>query len=239
MKKVTIVSIALFMAFTILYVNRSENMRSKQSLPHILIIGDSISIGYTLYLTEMFKDEAIVEHNEGNAQHTGTGLKNLDRWIGATKWDVIYFNWGLWDLCYRHPDSKIQGFRDKVNGTITTNLEQYMRNLDLLVLRLKKTDALLIWAQTTVVPEGEAGRFVGDDKKYNEVAATVMKKHGIIIDDLYTLTKGFAPDLFVELGNVHYTKDGYKKIAAHVADKIRTALKGEHGGGSLKEAPQE
>jgi len=239
MKKVAIVPIALLMVFTILYATRSENTHTKQSLPHVLIIGDSISIEYALYLAEMLKDEAIVKHIEGNAQHTGTGLKNLDIWIGTTKWDVIYFNWGLWDLCYRHPDSKVQGFRDKVNGTITTNVEQYERNLDLLVLRLKKTDALLIWAQTTVVPEGEAGRFVGDDKKYNEIAATIMKKHGVMIDDLYKLTKGFAPDLLVEPGNVHFTKEGYKKIAGHVADMIRTALKSEHGGDSLKAAHQD
>jgi hypothetical protein len=231
MKKTSLVSIALIIAFTIIYTTKSENIQPKQSLPHVLIIGDSISIEYTLYLIEILKGEAIVKHNEGNAQHTGTGLKNLDRWIGKTKWDVIYFNWGLWDLCYRHPDSKVQGFRDKVNGTITTNLEQYKRNLDLLVLRLKNTGAILIWAQTSLVPEGEAGRFVGDEMKYNEVAATIMKKHCIMIDDLHTLTKEFAPVLFLEPGNVHYTKEAYKKIAEHISVKIRMALKGEYLGG--------
>jgi len=85
----------------------------------------------------------------------------------------------------------------------------------------------LIWAQTTVVPEGEAGRFVGDDRKYNEVAARIMNKYDIMIDDLYTLTEGFSPELFVGSGDVHYTKDGYRKIAAQVADKIRAALKRE------------
>jgi len=115
--------------------------------------------------------------------------------------------------------------RDKIKGTITTSLEQYETNLDQLVQRLKKNGAILIWAMTTVVPEGEAGRFVGDDRKYNQVAATIMKKYGIKIDDLHILTEEFSPDLFVKSGDVHYTKEGYRKIAAQVADNIRAALK--------------
>ena len=112
------------------------------------------------------KDQAFVKHHRGNAQHTGTGLKKLDQWIGDTHWDVIHFNWGLWDLCYRHPESKVQGNRDKVNGTVTIPLDQCETNLDALVTRLKITGAKLICAHMTAVPENEAGRFVGDDEKY-------------------------------------------------------------------------
>ena len=205
----------------------AQNLSTAGLLPKVLIIGDSISIGYTPYATQLLKQEALVKHNQDNAQHTGTGLNNLDRWLGDTKWDVIHFNWGLWDLCYRSPESKAQGHRDKIHGSITTPLKQYEKNLVQLVNRLEKTGAKLIWADTTVVSEGDAGRLVGDDKKYNEVAASVMKKHGIMIDDLYKLTKGFPPDLFAGPGNVHYTQAGYRIIAAQVAESIRRALKGE------------
>ena len=203
----------------------AEKPSDQANLPKVLIIGDSISIGYTPFVAEALKDQAVVIHHKGNAQHTGTGLQLLDEWIGNTKWDLIHFNWGLWDLCYRHPDSKVEGNRDKINGTITTTLDQYEKNLDALVERLKKTKAKLIWAHTSVVPEGEAGRMVGDDKKYNEVAARVMKKHGIEINDLHALTQNFSADLFLGAGDVHYTEAGYAKIAEQVTDKIRTALK--------------
>lgn len=93
--------------------------------------------------------------------------------------------------------------------------------------RMKKTNAKLIWAHTTVVPDNEAGRFVGDDQKYNEVAARVMKRHGVAIDDLYALTKEFPANLFAGVGNVHYTKDGYAKIAVQVADRITACMNGE------------
>ena len=121
----------------------------------------------------------------------------------------------------------MQGRRDKVNGTITTTLEQYEKNLDKLVTRLKKTDAKLIWAHTTVVPEKEAGRIVGDDKKYNDVAARIMQEYGVTINDLHSLSKAFPFEDFKKPGDVHYTMDGYKKLAEQVADKLLTTLGGE------------
>ncbi len=192
--------------------------------PQVLIIGDSISIGYTPHVKQTLLAEANVVHNKGNAGPTENGLKNIDEWIGTTKWDVIHFNWGLHDLCYRNPDFKTQGRRDKVNGTISTSLDQYEKNLEILVQRLKKTGAALIWANTTVVPDDEVGRFVGDDIKFNEVAAKVMTKHGIAINDLQAVSRGFAVDTFAGKGNVHFKEDGYKKLAAQVVDKIRSSL---------------
>ncbi|MCP4846545.1 MAG: SGNH/GDSL hydrolase family protein [Verrucomicrobiaceae bacterium] len=195
-----------------------------RDLPRALIIGDSISIGYTPHVVAALKGKVEVIHHKGNAQHTGTGLKMLDRWIGGKQWDVIHFNWGLWDLCYRHSESKVQGRRDKVRGTLTISLEQYEKNLDQLAARLKKTKAKLIWAHTTTVPTGEAGRKLGDDDRYNEVAARVMKKHGIEINDLNSLSDSFPPALFTAAGNVHFKTEGSKRLGQAVAGRITGAL---------------
>ncbi len=195
-----------------------------KELPKALLIGDSISIGYTPHVIAALKGKVDVKHHKGNAQHTGTGLKMLDRWVGQTDWDVIHFNWGLWDLCYRHPESKNQGRRDKVRGTLTMSLEAYEKNLEQLVVRLKKTKARLIWAHTTTVPKGEAGRKLGDDDKYNAAAARVMKKHGVEINDLNALTDSFGPELFVKPGDVHYKSEGSKRLGEAVAARILQAL---------------
>ena len=96
------------------HCSRDKRRRSLSRCPCVLLIGDSISLGYTPFVKELLKDEASVEHHPGNAQHTGTGLEKLDGWLGDKKWDVIHFNWGLWDLCYRHPEAKTGGNRDKV-----------------------------------------------------------------------------------------------------------------------------
>ena len=193
-------------------------------LPKALLIGDSISIGYTPHVVTALKSRVEVSHHKGNAQHTGTGLKMLERWIGGQQWDVIHFNWGLWDLCYRHPDSRIQGRRDKKKGTLTTSLEQYEKNLDQLVVRLKKTGAKLIWAHTTTVPDGEAGRKLGDDDRYNDAASRVMKKHGIEINDLNALSDSFPSGLFTAPGNVHFKTEGSRRLGKAVAEKISAVL---------------
>lgn len=215
----------LLLTFSAEGTRGQEKSAAGQTLPEVLIIGDSISIGYTPFVAELLKSEAKIIHNKGNAAHTGTGLQQLDAWLGSTKWDVIHFNWGLHDLCYRNPDQKKNAGRDKVNGKLTTSLEQYEKNLDQLVERLEKTGAKLIWAHTTVVPEGEDGRIAGDHKKYNEVATKIMKKHNIPMNDLQSLSESFKPELFTAPGNVHFKPDGYKKLAEQVAASIRTALK--------------
>ena len=203
---------------------QKQSPKPDPNLSHVLIIGDSISIGYTKPTIELLQGTAHVERVKANCGDTKRGLQNLERWLGKTDWDVIHFNWGLHDLCYRHADSKIQGHRDKVNGTISVPLAQYEKNLEALVKQLEKTGATLIWATTTPVPEGEAGRVVGDDLKYNEVATKIMKQHGIKINDLHQLASGFDAPHWAGPGNVHFKQAGSNKLAQQVAKEIKAAL---------------
>lgn len=219
---------ALFLVLSLTSLATAEQKpetKADSNLPRVLIIGDSISIGYTKPTIELLKGVANVERVKANCGDTNRGLKNLQRWLGKTDWDVIHFNWGLHDLCYRHPDSKTQGHRDKVNGTISVPLAQYEKNLETLVKQLEQTNATLIWATTTPVPEGEAGRVVGDDLKYNEVAKKIMQKHNIKINDLHQLATGFEAPLWAGPGNVHFKPAGSQKLAQQVAREIKAALK--------------
>lgn len=200
----------------------ADEPQPADSLPRVLIIGDSISIGYTPEVKKILASKAVVLHNPGNAQHTATGLKKIDSWLGEKKWHVIHFNWGLWDLCYRAKGGGMR--RDKVSGKLTHSLDEYRQNLEKLVLRLKKTGARLIWASTTLVPEGEAGRKVGDDLRYNAVARTLMKKHGIAINDLNKVSRKIPPELFRGPGDVHFKPEGRRILALEVARKIEELL---------------
>jgi lysophospholipase L1-like esterase len=184
----------------------------------VLIIGDSISLGYTPTVKELLKEKALVTHNKGNAQHSGYGLKNIETWIQQDDYDIIQFNWGLWDLCYRHPDSKVQGNRDKINGTVTFSLEEYQQNLEAIIKILKeKTDAKLIFVTTSYVPEEEEGRFTKDAQKYNKVAKDVMKKYGIQVNDIYKKSKAIHKKYGQGNNNVHYKKEGYQELGKLIA----------------------
>ena len=200
-------------------------------LPNVLLIGDSVSLDYTSHVRSLLRGKANilrpVDSKTGqpiNCGSTQEGLRGIEEWLALTRWDVIHFNWGLWDLCYRNPESKLYGNRDKIKGRISVPLAQYREHLETLVRRLEKTGARLIWANTTVIPAGEAGRFVGDEIQYNQAAAEIMFKHGIAIDDLYALTRGFPSELFVAPGDVHYSKKGSSILAAQVARAIQAAL---------------
>ncbi len=196
---------------------------AKSSLPKVLIIGDSISMGYMKALPKLLEGKASVRHNPGNAGHTGMGVANIKRYIGDGKWDVIHFNWGLWDLCYRNPKSRTQGRRDKINGKIPHSLEQYGANLRQLVKILKTTDARLIWATTTPVPDGEPGRIKGDELKYNAVAAKIMSENKIAINDLHAHMTRRLKD-FERKGDVHFDAVGSKYLAEKVAASVLEAL---------------
>lgn len=193
----------------------------------VLIIGDSISLGYFPYVKKALESEAEVRHNPGNAQHTGTGLRMIDRWLGSSKYDVIVFNWGLWDLCYRNPESTEQGHRDKLNGEVTFTVDRYEVNMEELVRRLKKTGAKLVFVTTTVVPPDEPGRFEGDEVVYNEAATAIMEKYGVQVLDLHTPSLTIHQTYKKGRGDVHYTEEGSRKLAAFVIEGIRQLIERE------------
>jgi len=64
---------AFIFALLDLQIVLAHGATTEDLLPKVLIIGDSISIGYAPYVTQMMKLDAVVKHNQGNAQHTGTG----------------------------------------------------------------------------------------------------------------------------------------------------------------------
>jgi len=195
------------------------------SLPRVLLIGDSISIGYTLPVRKLLTGKANVHRIPTNARHTGIGLENIHEWLGDGKWDVIHFNWGLHDLCYRSSDAKTPGRKDKVNGKLDLTFEEYQKNLWKLVKILKATGAELIWASTTPVPDGEPGRFKGDEIRYNKAAEKIMKENGVMINDLYAHVLPKLSRIQQPNGNVHFTTEGSSYLAKKVTASILKALR--------------
>lgn len=190
-------------------------------LPRVLLIGDSISMGYTIPTRELLSGVATVHRIPTNGSSSDVGLKNLDAWLGTDgagkKWDVIHFNWGLHDL--KHwKDGKLD-----LTGPQVNPVEQYEKNLREIVEQLKKTGAKLIFATTTPVPEGSTGRVAKDEVAYNEAALRVMKAEGVTVDDLHALAESKLPEIQLPK-NVHFSGSGYKMLAAQVAASIKSAL---------------
>jgi lysophospholipase L1-like esterase len=195
-------------------------IQDELGLPRVLLIGDSISMGYTLPTRELLKGKANVHRIPTNGGPTTTGLKEIEKWLGNGKWDLIHFNWGLHDLKYMDDAG---GRIDPDKGKIQVPLADYEKNLRQLTQRLKQTGAKLIWCTTTPVPEGSAARIAGDEVKYNAVAAKIMAEEGIAIHDL----GAFAKEKMASIGlpaNVHYSPNGYRELATRVAATIEASL---------------
>lgn len=190
------------------------------NLPHVLIIGDSISMGYTLPARAALKNSANLWRPPTNCGPTTRGLEQIDKWLGDRKWDVIHFNFGLHDLKYIDDKGRLVPV-DK--GHQQVPIEKYTENLEKLILRLKKTNAKLIWRNTTPVPEGSRGRITGDEVKYNKAAKKLMLKHKIQIHDLYTFALKKQSEI-QRKKDVHYTPKGSKVLAEEVARVITMAL---------------
>jgi len=182
-------------------------------LPRVLLIGDSISMGYTIPVRDLLKGRANVHRIPANGGPTARGLENIDKWLGDGKWDVIHFNWGIHDLKHM-PDGKRQ-----------VEPADYEKNLRALVAKMKTTRARLIWATTTPIPPPPLSpeRTFGDVAEYNAIAAKVMAENGVTTDDL----NAWMSPRFKELQNpkdLHYQKEGYEFLAERVAAEIAKAL---------------
>ncbi len=194
-------------------------------LPRVLLIGDSISIGYTVEVRNLLAGQANVHRPKENCASTKQGLEKIDKWLGDKRWDVIHFNWGLHDLKYINERGRLGDPKDpKFNQQVP--VEQYRKNLKKLVIRMEKSAEVLIWRSTTPVPEeGANGRIPGDSRIYNQVAHEVMQKlPKIQTDDLFAFVKPNQNQWKSSKGNVHFTKDANLKLAGKVAEAIKAAL---------------
>jgi len=194
----------------------------KPGLPRVLLIGDSISIGYTVPVRQMLEGKANVHRALTNCGPTIKGVKELDSWLGDESWDVIHFNFGLHDLKYMGPNGENLVSPDQ--GHQQVSIEDYEINLQTMVKRLKMTGATLIWRNTTPVPPGAKGRVVGDSKKYNEAAERVMKEHGVSIQDMYGFVYPQIDKIMLK-ANVHFTPEGSRELAKTVVEVISARLK--------------
>ena len=185
-------------------VNAWDFVEDDPALPRVLLIGDSVSRGYTVPARKVLSGKANVHRAPANCGPTAQGIEKLDVWLGDGKWEVIHFNFGIHDRA--------------------TPLPEYEKRLRQIVDRLAATGAKLIWATTTPVPDTT-------DKKYtaapiverNTVAAKVMVEKGIAVNDLFTaITPNLAsmqnPD------DVHFNEGGYQFLGGKVAEAIENAL---------------
>ncbi|MDP1588257.1 MAG: SGNH/GDSL hydrolase family protein [Prosthecobacter sp.] len=186
--------------------NAWDFVQDDPKLPRVLLIGDSISRGYTQAVRKEMAGKANVHRAPENCGPTANGVKKIEIWLGDGKWDVIHFNFGIHD-----------------RKTLAADYEQ---RLETLITRMQQTGAKLIFATTTPVPADtkDGPEIVTQIAEKNEIATRVMQKHGVAINDLHAF---LSPQLegIANPKDVHFNSQGYTLMGQQVAKVIEAALK--------------
>lgn len=185
--------------------NAWDFVKDDPSLPRILLIGDSVSRGYTQTLRRELVGKANVHRAPANCGPTSLGLKNIEVWLGDGEWDVIHFNFGIHDR--------------------NTPITEYRQRLEQIVKRLQMTGAKLIWASTTPIPDDAERKQTSQSiVERNKTAAEIMANHGVATNDLFDAVSPRLGEM-QNPNDVHFNPAGYEFLGQRVADAISAELK--------------
>jgi lysophospholipase L1-like esterase len=210
----------------------------KAELPKVVLIGDSIRLGYAPLVAKRLAGRAEVISPEPNGGDSANVLKNLDDWVVKAKPALVHINCGLHDLK-----------KAKKDGTFQVPLDAYEKNLRELIARLRKdTQATIVFASTTPILDDRHAkrkanfdRFEADVKRYNETAFKVMAGLGVPVDELHAVVARGGAEKLLGADGTHYTPAGYEALADAVADcvtrnlEIRQAAPWKSTGGGPKD----
>lgn len=184
-----------------------DYIHDEPALPRLLILGDSISIGYTVPVRHALAGKVNVHRAPTNCGPTAKGIRDLDIWLGSGKWDVIVWNFGIHDQ--------------------DTDPDLYRKNLEMLLSRLEKTGAKLVWVRSTPAPPSSPVYHDAytDEKctRVNRIADEVMKQNRIPEVDLYSILKPHLNEWQLP-NNVHFTEAGYEVMGSEVASAVLSVL---------------
>lgn len=190
------------------------------NLPVVILIGDSIRMGYQAAVARELEGTAEMWGPEQNGGNSANVLGHLDEWILSKEAAVVHVNCGLHDLR-----------KEFDTGESAIDLEAYEENVREILGRLKKEFAgKVVWAATTPVNEewhhANKGfdRFEADVEAYNKITSGIARELGIPIDDLFSVITEGGRDRLLRDDGVHFSEEGSELLGKAVADCIRATL---------------
>ena len=188
----------------------------------VVLIGDSIRLGYQEYAEKALQDWAELHCPEMNGGPSPRVLEHLDEWALSLKPDIVHINAGLHDIARLEENQH----EPRVSE------EQYRENVTQILLRLKdNTQALIIWALTTPVIDKrhhEVKKFDrnnADVIKRNEIATEICNELGVPTNDLYAFVMNNNHETMLGVDGVHFTDEAKAMQGAEVARVIRELSK--------------
>ncbi len=193
-------------------------------MKNVLLVGDSIRMGYDKSLRKTLAGKANVYFPRENCRFASYVLRYLHEYIALIpeeeenkEIDVLHWNAGLWD-CLRL-------FGEDPH----TPIDVYSYYIDRICMRIKKLfpNAKVIFATSTrVISEkmkDDFKRYNEEIELYNEAAIKVVKKYGFEVNDLYAVSATLDDSAHSDAVH-YYTTVGTEAFTNQVLSYILPAL---------------
>ncbi len=177
----------------------------------ILVIGDSISLGYTPYLQSDMSQYDII-HPKDNCRNSWYTLQNIDMWINQLphKPDIIIWNNGIWNTIHDYHDEPIE--------RLGTSIEQYQNDMTNIAIKLKSITNEVYFNTTTHITPNNSIFNAGYENDLNNSVIDIMNNYKIHIIDLNTVSISLESN---KIDAVHFDTQGYKKIAEYIEKELK------------------
>lgn len=190
-------------------------------MKNILLIGDSIRIGYDNYVKLSMAPLAKVVFPAENCRFSGYVLRNLHNWtdeLHMYEADLVHWNVGHWDTVRIYGDEPLT--RPNVYAD---NLLRINDRIHFLFPNAKSVFA----TSTPVIEQGYIKdfeiRYNDDIRKYNDIAKRTLQKEGVIFNDLYQLLENRTDSLHSDQTH-YYTPDATELIGEQVCKVLCNEL---------------
>ena len=191
-----------------------------KNMKNVLLIGDSIRMGYDKAVKNTLKGKANVYFPEENCRFASYVLRYIHEYkriLGDNRVDVLHWNVGLWD-CLRM-------FGEEPH----TPVDVYAYYIERICIRIKKLfpDAQVIFATSTSVQSElmspDFKRYNEEIEVYNAAAVKVVSKYGFQVNDLYAVSVLLPEEAHSDAVH-YYTSMGTKIFTEQVLSYLLPAL---------------
>ncbi len=174
----------------------------------VVLMGDSIRMGYDKYVKEALLDTAEVYYPSENCRFAEYMLRYAHVWKEEGKWpddvDLVHWNAGLWDVLELFDDGPLTSISYYAEAIARINKR----------IRMLYPKAKIVFATSTPVIEEKYGegakRHNEIIKKYNEAAINALASSDTLINDLYSLAEGFPEEYHSD--PTHYSTDKGREL---------------------------
>ena len=185
------------------------------NLPLVVLIGDSIRMGYQDHVISQLAGRAEIWVPKENGGDSRNVLAHLGQWVFSRQPDLVHVNCGLHDL------------KRAFGAESAVPLAEYEGNVRQILQRLQRElNGAVVWATTTPVDENwhhqnkGFDRLEADVEAYNAAARAVAENLGVPIDDLFAVVEREGKARLLTQDGVHFTEEGSQLLGRVVAECV-------------------